>query len=77
MTKFIGKMCLLLKSLADWKTSGSATLGATKGQFYAEDEITGDHGEAKAVRRHSMMLLSCHSNPEPHLYVVRRLDTSA
>lgn len=60
-------MGLLLKTLADWKTSGSATLGTTNGQFCPEDEIAGDHVDAKAVRRHSTLLLFSPSNPEPHL----------
>lgn len=61
-------MCLLLKTPADGKTSGSATLGTTNGQFCPEDEIAGDHVDAKAVRRrHSTLLLFSPSNPEPHL----------
>lgn len=68
VTRFIGKMCLLLKTLADWKTSGSATSGTTNGHFCPEDEIAGDHVEAEAVRRrHSTLLPFSPSNPEPHL----------
>lgn len=51
VTKFRGKICLLLKTLAEWKTSVIAALGETSGPFCPE-EITGDHLEAKAVRRH-------------------------
>lgn len=52
MTKFIGKMCLLLKTLADRKTSGSATLGTTNGQFCPEDEIAGDHVDSEKKTLH-------------------------
>lgn len=52
VTKFRGKICLLLKTLAEWKTSVIAALGETNGPFRPKDEITGDHLEAKAVRRH-------------------------
>lgn len=52
VTKFRGKICLLLKTLAEWKTSVIAALGETNGPFRPKDETTGDHLEAKAVRRH-------------------------
>lgn len=60
VTEFIGKVCLPLKTLADWKTSGSATcIGYSQWSVLSQDEIAGDRVDAKAVRRHSTMLLMC------------------
>lgn len=65
VAKFIGKICLLLKTLADWKTSDSAAF-KTNGPFCPEDEIWGP-SRSRGSEKHSTVLLSCHPNPEPHL----------
>lgn len=65
VAKFIGKICLLLKTLADRKTSDSAAF-KTNGPFCPEDEIWGP-SRSRGSEKHSTVLLSCHPNPEPHL----------
>lgn len=55
VANFLAKICLLFKTLADWKTSGRATLGKTNGPFC---ETSGDRLGAEAVGRHSTTLLS-------------------
>lgn len=65
VAKFIGKICLLLKTLADRTTSDSAAF-KTNGPFCPEDEIWGP-SRSRGSEKHSTVLLSCHPNPEPHL----------
>lgn len=59
-------MCLLLKTPADRKTSGSASLGKTNGPFCPKDEIWGpsrSRGSEKTLDHTAFMLLKSRTSP--------------
>lgn len=65
VAKFIGKICLLLKTLADRKTSDSAAF-KTSGPFCPEDEIWGpprSRGSEKMLYRAAFMPSESRTSP--------------